>query len=710
MNNLFFFNKFKSPLVENESKNLKIILTTLLCYNKTLFNNDDEDDDDDDDDDNNDNINNNDDDDNDKSGKKNILKLLTKSIMIDLNLYSCKLEKEYNFLLLNLLQKNKSIIFETLKTSTAINVVAADAYSYKFFKNLYKFIKKSKKMTEIVTNMLQQQQQQIQDLEHFEYLKITAKRLYFPPPAMPLLEINNKEAMSLCSNYSVPIKQMEYASLYEFEKLAFNNKVIINYTEYVKFSNYFFLNTMFSLNLKKKEDLKFLNSWQSKLCLFIQETNFNDFITISCFYENFVVFNNVEHNVSFVPKFKVRLLKKIPSYDDDDNEEQQYQQTIKLISSNYFLRKKNLNQQPSTFFCNEKFCSNFNFDKLLQIRNNINFNNTKFINSKYMLIFLLIPFYKNNLILENGKIIYLNLQKKLTHKSSLKLIQLSIETDYKTINKKNQLLTDIVNFSKLVSFKDALKIAVHSTNVSEQCYALILLRQMIGDVLKIKNYNIRLPYFNELYYYIVNYRNYKNKNILIFPQSIISANNDILLEYVTLIQNLSKSCMSKINATVLCSKFFLPECMYKEIFNLLNNNEEYYIFLTLILQEHNNLTFYKNFRDSLNVNFFQIYKKNTLKLKKNSAKNTYNFSYSDDYYDNVKNALTKFNEKNLQPIDLAYTPINDINNLNLQFIKENFEYIEFYNKQFNDLIKFNSTVLNDNQLLIFISLILLTEI
>lgn len=370
---------------------------------------------------------------------------------------------------------------------------------------------------------------------------------------------------STSPNHILKLEAISKVSLYEFERLCFNNRVLYYYYEGTSFAAYVYQNILYSLNANDLNQLKGNNVWQVKLAEILYKTDFDDFIAFSAFTQNQIVVNeSTVIDTSFVPKYRVLelkpVMKRIPKSDND------------RIILNY--------------------------------RNYLNPRQIRKVPIQYISIFLTFPFKDKHYIQPNGDIAYINLpmvnQKKIVYDNIELTIQQMCE-----ISDIMQIIVDARNWinPNVLIYK-----LISENDLKRQGLMLILLRYLIGPYLTLGPFTINLPTMNN----ILKWSNIANSNecnkILLLKNTIeqnnISTSYDKIKIYVNLIKSIVDNCVSKIGATFLCSSYQIPDVYLASIYELLESDAEKYVFFTLLIQQYP-LNQYLKYRDNFLKPVFQ---------------------------------------------------------------------------------------------------------
>lgn len=475
---------------------------------------------------------------------------------------------------------------------------------------------------------------------------------YRPPPTINLTyaeSLNN----SIC-NYdergigTFNLTALSDVTLYDFERLCFENKVLYQYYKGTHFATYLFQNILYSLNATSVKDLEGNDRWQAKLAILISATNFNERLAINAFYDNVVVDNNsVSYDTSFVPKYDVRALKPISQ-----------PLTVKNILKN----------AVSTIVDDQIVSERIDDAASLIYRRTFDPKTTARVPKEYLPIFYVFPFKEGHIVEMDGKVSFVDFPPV----NSRRFVNF-------TINQLPNVCNDgdvegiIEEVSKTLTLNDAIAYALYDAKgLDEQGIVLLVLRQMVGSLLQIPGtrFQIPLPTVNQILSWTTllcneeadilndddddNYSKhvtdevenqmkratvndddddkvpsscsfkkmkrsfppaqsstYRTKEIdrILLPSlsgCSASTNDRINVEVtrtVSLIRDIASSCVTALGATFRCSSYSLLEADMREVKKALNNDAERYVFATILLQQYPSNSI-KRYRDSLkNVRF-----------------------------------------------------------------------------------------------------------
>lgn len=490
-------------------------------------------------------------------------------------------------------------------------------------------------------------------------------------------------------DFKLPIRASTCVSLLDFELLAFDNNVLYQYYESVTFSNYFYHNATFMLGISDTAQLEDDNRWQSKLVLLIKMTDFVDVVTTAAFYEDRVQYKGVTYDSSFVPKYDVHSL--IPSSRMSCDTSMSRTQPLPL-------------DRCTEFEClsHQKNCEHFGLDdietvdNILTYRSTLDVRRTDRVPAKYMSLFRTFPFKDGHYVRPDGTLLFVNVdyvQRKST--------ALTIEG----IHVMDNLEAHLVDASRSLHLQDVLVYALYAEQLKHQGVALLVLRQMIGDCIKLEDVKIRLPYVNEVLEWVPQHSTSDRPglNILLPKRGDESRQNILSVDVsVALIRDIATLVQSKLSATFVCSLFHLMECDYSDVYERLNTDTELYVFLTFIIQQYNT-TSYRSRRESLNPKFGSVCSdtKNCELQCVDPVKflvSKYRV-FSRQYTEStIQQKIESFTIPLITPTDVSETtrPLYNPNTFT--------DLYEFANKQLNELAKTGSVNMTTTQIAAYITL------
>lgn len=481
-------------------------------------------------------------------------------------------------------------------------------------------------------------------------------------------------------DFKLPLRPTTGVSLFAFELMAFNNRVIYQYYEGVTFSAYFYHNAKYMLNLSDAERLETDERWQARLALLIKRTDFADIVSMAAFYEDTVRYRGVGYDTSFVPNYDVYSLTPASRIGCDMAESKQPHCTdSKCINHKKSSHDDTVNDSVAV-------------EKLLTYRAGLDVRRVDKVPPEYMSVFLTFPFKDGHYIRPDGSILYLDVG--LPRRAS---VTLTIERicDMSTLEQ------DVADAARTLRLQDVLAYALHADRLESQGVALLILRQMIGNIIKVNDIKIRLPYANEVLDWVARHCAKEDSVLIIMPKgSKDDKNQNSVATAVALIRDIAASAQSKLAAAFVCSSFHLMESDYRDAYDKLTTDAELYVFFTLVLQQYN-VNAYRLHRDRLKPKFgggrdtndaFQY--SDPMSFLANKYR-TYTRPYTDS---SVQNRLDAFTQPLVTPTDISATtkPICNPDQC--------MELYEFSDPQLNTLAATGTVDLTPSQIASYIAL------
>lgn len=383
-------------------------------------------------------------------------------------------------------------------------------------------------------------------------------------------------------DFKLPLRATTGVSLFAFELMAFNNRVIYQYYEGVTFSSYFYHNTMYMLGVSDADRLETDDRWQARLALIVKRTDFTDTVTMAAFYEDTVRYRGVGYDTSFVPDYDVYSMTQASRIGCDMAKSKPPPPPPQCTDSeciNYKKRSDDTTIDDSV--------------ALLIYRAVLDVRRTDKVPHEYMSIFLTFPFKDGHYIRPDGTVIYLDVG--LPRRSSVTLTIHRI-CDMSTLEQ------DVADAARTLRLQDVLAYALHAERLESQGVALLIMRQMIGNVIDVNGIKIRLPYANEVLDWFARPCVDKSNDCarVIMPKGGKDENSVAIA--VALVQDIAGSVRSKLAAAFVCSSFHLKESDYRDVYDRLATDAELYVFFTLVIQQYN-LNAYRHHRDRLKPKF-----------------------------------------------------------------------------------------------------------
>lgn len=337
-------------------------------------------------------------------------------------------------------------------------------------------------------------------------------------------------------------------TLYDFEMLAFNGRGAVEYLHGRHFAHYLYHN----LNLAFQTDDR--RSWQRRLAELLRRTDCDDRVAFEAFYQNSVKHEDIVYDTSFVPKFDARSLQ---------------QQRLPIAS--LCVKDNKTMLELAKFYDSFKTEPNSVVPQaMLAVFQTFPFKNGYYIHpetGRLDQIFLPPPSSKNKIQVNKAMMISSNLCDMINLESA------------------------IASVARTIPLDDIAKAAVFATNLRDAAFALSTLRYITGsEHFKIDaSHIIPLPTLNE----ILGWMTLRcENNIFLLPTLDRSLYAKRLADiYFGLIEFIASTCITATGAAVKCSPYRLPEHLLRNIFDKLTTDAEKYIFLTILIQDYDYVSF-----------------------------------------------------------------------------------------------------------------------
>ncbi|AQN78576.1 ACH96155.1 GrBNV gp76-like protein [Kallithea virus] len=443
-----------------------------------------------------------------------------------------------------------------------------------------------------------------------------------------------------------PIQPIEYTSvlairrdsavnLADFENILFNGRVKYRYMRGTSFAAYVYQNILYSLNTYNVESLEGLDVWQARYAVFLKRTNLAEYAAMKAFYIDTVYFQGVGYDTSFVPKYDVANLKP---------------------------------QDPIPYSVTD--ASQIDYYYKVDVKSVLKIPDEK------IGIFLTFPFKDGHYIKPNGRIRYLGLNNnKSINNAILKSSRLMIDN----ICSLNDLEAALDNAARSVKLDDIIYRAVYSKSLKEQAVALLIIRRIVGNYVRVGKYIIHVP--NEMT--ILSWTKISCDRMPIMLPPIYEDRIQTNI-YVAMIRDIAQSCYNKMGACILASKYFVPEINLSSVYQMLKNDSEKYVFFTMVMQEYPT-PMYLNARNALNPTFGDSH----IDLSKYSQRKRQFVNTS------INERLNDITEPLVDTPNYECTPYDCM------------ELYEFHNDQLKVLVETGDVGLDTDQLVNFITLSIL---
>lgn len=471
-------------------------------------------------------------------------------------------------------------------------------------------------------------------------------------------------APKLHTTYEVEQINDDFSTIHKFELMLFGGFAKHPYTTDMSFSTYLLKNILHKLNASSITQLKFNNDVLAKIAILVAlEFGYDDIATKLAFKFQIVKYKDVEYNTSFIPKFydvdKIRPSSVIGGVIDNDD----LKFTHKLI-----------NDQRNG----------------LQYYNDMDPKTLPFVPKSNLRIFKIFPFKAGHYINpETGNVMFLN-KKPLNPNHLLNRLISYVPCNEKIIQQWAADFAEIFTLSELISF------TVNSSDIKTQAFGLLALRIKYGIYIKIDTPNLIITLRNAhdilSWLHLQCYDTASNvthgDDMVLLPHSQKSPTFSKPY-YEELIRDIAASAITKLNATLICSSYTIPEVYLYDVHKNLNSDAEKYVFLTLLCQKYPRLL-YMSVRDdklnpifgSENINVLEKYEPNLQTSK----------IYNED---TTQKDLENYKIDILRPFDLGTVTCP---------IYKCLDQYEFTNSKLNELVMTGDTTLNEEELISFITL------
>lgn len=471
-------------------------------------------------------------------------------------------------------------------------------------------------------------------------------------------------APKLHTTYEVEQINDDFSTIHKFELMLFGGFAKHPYTTDMSFSTYLLKNILYKLNASSITQLKFNNDVLAKIAILVAlEFGYDDIATKLAFKFQIVKYKDVEYNTSFIPKFydvdKIRPSSVIGGVIDNDD----LKFTHKLI----------IDQRNG-----------------LQYYNDMDPKTLPFVPKANLRIFKIFPFKAGHYINpETGNVMFLN-KKPLNPNHLLNRLISYVPCNEKIIQQWAADFAEIFTLPELISF------TVNSSDIKTQAFGLLALRIKYGIYIKIDTPNLIITLRNAhdilSWLHLQCYDTASNvthgDDMVLLPHSQKSPTFSKPY-YEELIRDIAASAITKLNATLICSSYTIPELYLYDVHKNLNSDAEKYVFLTLLCQKYPRLL-YMSVRDdklnpifgSENINVLEKYEPN-LQTSKIYNENT------------IQKDLENYKTDILRPFDLGTVTCP---------IYKCLDQYEFTNPKLNELVMTGDTTLNEEELISFITL------
>lgn len=379
-------------------------------------------------------------------------------------------------------------------------------------------------------------------------------------------------------DFKLPTRRSTGVTLFDFEQMAFDNHLIYQYYEGVTFATYFYQNAVYALGAT---DVDSHRRWQARLASLIKRTGFSDSVATGAFYEDTVRYRGVDYDTSFVPDFDVRSL--VP-------------------------RATRVGCEISpTPHCTGSACvalqrrqSSASPEEALAYRAALDVRRVDRVPPHLVTVFLTFPFKDGHYVRPDGTVTFLDVSPP--RRASLRA---TVERVCETAS----LEEDVYDAARTLRLSDVLAYALYANRLESQAVSLLILRQMIGNWIRVNGMRIRLPYRNEVLRW-VSFRCARKAASAEDVRVLLpngggkggGRNRNSVATVVALVRDIADSAQSKLAVAFLCSSFHIMEVDYLDAHDALDTHAELYVFFTLVLQQYG-INAYRVYRDRLRPEF-----------------------------------------------------------------------------------------------------------
>lgn len=381
-------------------------------------------------------------------------------------------------------------------------------------------------------------------------------------------------------DFKLPTRRSTGVTLFDFEQMAFNSHLIYQYYEGVTFATYFYQNAVYSLGATGADDRR----WQARLASLIKSTGFSDSVAMGAFYEDRVRYRGVDYDTSFVPAFDVYSLAPLSTRIGCESaaEDATTPHCTGAACADLRRRDRQISASP---------------EDALAYRAALDVRRVDRVPPHLVGVFLTFPFKDGHYVRPDGTVTFLDVEPP--RRASLRA---TVERVCETAT----LEEDVYDAAHTLRLEDVLAYALYANRLESQAASLLILRQMIGNWIRVNGVRIRLPYRNEVLRW-VSFRCARRAAAaedvrVLLPKGGGGRNRDSVATAVALVRDIASSAQSKLAVAFLCSSFHIMEVDYLDVYDKLVTHAELYVFFTLVLQQYG-LNAYRVYRDRLRPEF-----------------------------------------------------------------------------------------------------------
>lgn len=405
-----------------------------------------------------------------------------------------------------------------------------------------------------------------------------------------------------------------HASLYDFERLAFNNRTIHRYYSDTDFAAYLYQNLLYSLDASDVSQLATDSSWQARLAVLLWRIKLNQLCAFAAFYENRIVCDGEEHDTSFVPYYDVRSIQplsrnrtagapsvgeqravaikqrwrassrrndgvvgartivcRLAGNDGDDNEDGGYDSDGVVTATGTQDGDEGADDGDTS--------DRYDRESVLYYHRDFDPAATARVPFRHMGLFMVFPFKAGYYVRPDGRPVFLNV--KPYRRDSVRLLM-------ERVCGVDSLEAVVDSLSRQFDCEDALSYAVHSRDLVRLGVALLVLRRMVGDRLTVGSFDVQLP--TEMNVLEWNHT-WCREATTVLPRGV--SDGFCVERQLRLIREIAARAANELAVSLLCSPYRLIECQLEPVFRRLANDAERYAFYTLLMQDYPNAMYWR---------------------------------------------------------------------------------------------------------------------
>lgn len=344
-------------------------------------------------------------------------------------------------------------------------------------------------------------------------------------------------------NLDLRVRPSTASSLREFEDLAFPGaRVRFRYYSDTSFAAYVYQNILYALNARSVDELLDNVDWRARLAVLLHETRLSDAVARGAFERDRVAYGGRYYDTSYVPKYDVSELRPMLRLDGPDV----------AVDADAIKSWRDFDPTRATSI------------------------------SKVPSVFLFFPFKSGYYVQPGGAVIYLDVP--------LPRSRLALSLFRRVLCTEGELEGAIGDAARSLTLEDAIALAVNVDEIEDAGVALMILRRMTGDYVRVKSYDVALlSELETLAWMRLPCRERASSNgdnvfTLVLP--VNNAATETALASVALVRDVARSCVSAIGACVACSAYCILELDMYPTYAALTNDAEKYVFYTIVMQYH----------------------------------------------------------------------------------------------------------------------------